>query len=160
MRVESAARERGAEAEGCDAWSMTEGIVTHVGVCYPRECDQVGHMNVAAYVGKFDQATWNFFARVGMDGSYFRDGHGGMGAVDQHLTYRREVHPGDVLQVTTSVVEIRPKALVFEHVMTDGVSGEEIATCRIHAVHIDTSTRRSSELPDEVRARVQELLEG
>jgi acyl-CoA thioesterase FadM len=33
-------------------------------VVYPWHCDHMGHMNVMWYVGKFDEATWIFFARI------------------------------------------------------------------------------------------------
>ncbi len=65
---------------GWQTCRMGEPLVTYTGVVYPWQCDQVGHMNVAFYVSKFDEATWQFFTHIGMDGSYFRDkvgGHGG-----------------------------------------------------------------------------------
>ena len=41
-------------------------IETYRGVVYPWHCDHMGHMNVMWYVGKFDEATWNLFAQVGV----------------------------------------------------------------------------------------------
>jgi hypothetical protein len=37
---------------------------TYRGTVYPWQCDHVGHMNIMWYVGKFDEANWNLFARV------------------------------------------------------------------------------------------------
>ena len=76
-----------------------------------------------------------------------------MGAVDQHLTYRRELHPGDVVEVTTEVLEVKPKAITFKHTMKETLSGEEAATCTITAVHIEPTARRGSPLPAEWRRR-------
>ena len=42
-----------------------EPEITYRGAVYPWHCDHVGHMNVMWYVGKFDEATWNLFHRVG-----------------------------------------------------------------------------------------------
>ncbi|MGH2754086.1 MAG: acyl-CoA thioesterase [Actinomycetota bacterium] len=133
-------------------------LTTYVGSVYPWQCDQVGHMNVAFYVTKFDEATWQFFAHIGMDGAYFRAGRGGMGAVEQHLTYRRELHPGDCVQVASEVIEVTPKSITFRHHMTESTTGEPVATCTITAVHIETSARRSAPLPDDVRARASALI--
>ena len=38
---------------------------TYRGTVYPWQCDHVGHMNIMWYVGKFDEANWNLFARLG-----------------------------------------------------------------------------------------------
>ena len=41
-------------------------IETYRGAVYPWHCDHMGHMNVMWYVGKFDEATWNLFATLGV----------------------------------------------------------------------------------------------
>jgi len=41
-------------------------LETYRGAVYPWHCDQMGHMNVMWYVGKFDEATWNLFAEMGV----------------------------------------------------------------------------------------------
>jgi acyl-CoA thioester hydrolase len=133
-------------------------LKTYVGAVYPWECDQVGHMNVAFYVAKFDAATWQFFAHIGMDGAYFREKRGGMGAVDMHLTYKRELQPGDVVEIATEVVEVKPKSITFRHTMKETLSGEEVSTCTIKAVHIEPTERRGSPLPHEVAKRAEALI--
>ena len=45
---------------------MADLFLTHRGVVYPWQCDQMGHMNVMWYVGKFDEATWQMFAQMGL----------------------------------------------------------------------------------------------
>lgn len=139
---------------------MTEqNPITYVGTVYPWQCDQVGHMNVASYVAKFDEATWQFFARIGMDGAYFRNRKGGMGAVEQRIIYSRELYPGDCVQVSTRVVEVRPRVITFEHEMTESLTGLTAAVCTITAVHIDPTKRRASPLPDHVFRRASTRFE-
>ena len=85
--------------------------VTYRGAVYPWHCDHVGHMNVMWYVGKFDEATWNFFARLGLTPAYLRDAGRGMAAGQQNITYKRELLAGDVVEVVKKVRRIRkPKA--------------------------------------------------
>ena len=46
---------------------MTAALVeTYRGTIYPWQCDHMGHMNVMWYVGKFDEATWQFFSMLGL----------------------------------------------------------------------------------------------
>ena len=139
---------------------MTEPLTTYVGAVYPWQCDQVGHLNVAFYVAKFDEATWNLFAEIGMDGTYFRERRGGMGAVDQKLTYSRELYPGDCVVVTTSVVELGPRKITFRHDMKERLSNETAATCTITAVHIQPEVRKAAPFPPEVLERAEGLLGG
>ena len=64
---------------------------TYMGTVYPWQCDHVGHMNIMWYVGKFDEATWNFLARIGLTPSYLRESCRGMVAVQQNVAYKREL---------------------------------------------------------------------
>ena len=74
---------------------MAEHTLTYRGTVYPWHCDQMGHMNVMWYVGKFDEATWQLFAAAGITPSYLRAQRRGMVAVDQRLSYRGELYAGD-----------------------------------------------------------------
>jgi acyl-CoA thioester hydrolase len=48
------------------------------GTVYPWQRDPMGPMNVMWYVGKFDEAVWNPFARVGRTPGYLRTTGRGM----------------------------------------------------------------------------------
>jgi acyl-CoA thioester hydrolase len=134
-------------------------LTTYAGMVYPRDCDHMGHMNVASYVAKFDEATWQLFAHIGMDGAYFRNRKGAVGGVDQHLTYKREMFPGDGIQVTTRVVEVRPRVITVRHELIESTSGELAAVCTTTAVHMDAVNRGASPFPDHVYERARRLME-
>jgi acyl-CoA thioesterase FadM len=87
--------------------------VTYRGTVYPWQCDHVGHMNVMWYVSKFDEATWNFFASIGITPSYMRDNARGMAAVQQNISYRREFFPGGIVEIRTRPLELRDKVIRF-----------------------------------------------
>ena len=70
---------------------MNDLVETYRGTVYPWHCDHMGHMNVMWYVGKFDEATWNLFASFGVTAAFLRDQRRGMAAVQQNITYRREL---------------------------------------------------------------------
>ena len=75
--------------------------VTYKGAVYPWQCDHIGHMNVMWYVGKFDEANWNFLATLGLTPTYFAEQHRGMAAVGTgQLGYPRPHRPSLALRVS------------------------------------------------------------
>ncbi len=132
---------------------MTTGQLTYKGAVYPWHCDHMGHMNVMWYVGKFDEATWSYFASLGLTPAKLRDNARGMAALEQNLTYKREVLPGDTLEIYTSTVEIKDKTVRFNHEMIDCETGEIVSICELLAVHMDTNARKAIALPKEVQIK-------
>ena len=133
-------------------------LETYRGAVYPWQCDHMGHMNVMWYVGKFDEATWNLFAAVGITPTLLRTQSRGMAAVQQNITYRRELRAGDVVAIRSGVLEMRDKVVKFVHEMRDALSGEIAAVCVITGVHMDGATRRSTVFPAEIVARGRDHL--
>ena len=88
-----------------------EQEATYRGTVYPWQCDHVGHMNIMWYVGKFDEANWNLFARLGLTPSYLRGSGRGMAAVQQNITYKRELLAGDIVEIRSHLLEIRNKSI-------------------------------------------------
>jgi acyl-CoA thioester hydrolase len=131
---------------------------THRGVIYPWQCDHMGHMNVMWYVGKFDEATWQLFAVLGMTPSFLREQQRGMAAVQQEIAYHRELHAGDLITIASQVLEIREKVLRFAHEMRNSETGELAATTTLTGVHLDTQLRKSCSFPPAVVERARELI--
>ena len=136
---------------------MTSLVETYRGAVYPWHCDHMGHMNVMWYVGKFDEATWNFFTLLGLAPRFLREHRRGMAAVEQRIAYQRELHAGDVVAVRTGALEVRDKVLRFVHEMRDADRDEVSAITVLTAVHLDLAHRRASPLPEEVRARARDM---
>jgi acyl-CoA thioester hydrolase len=134
---------------------MADLIETYRGTVYPWHCDHMDHMNVMWYVGKFDEATWNFFALLGVTPSFLRDHARGMAAVDQRIAYQRELHAGDIVTVRTGVLEARDKVIRFVHEMRNAETREVAAITMLTGVHIDRVARRSYSLPPEVLAQAR-----
>ena len=124
---------------------------TYRGTAYPWQCDHVGHMNIMWYVGKFDEANWNLFARLGLTPSYLRSSGRGMAAVQQNITYKRELLAGDIIEIRSHLLELRDKSLRFRHDMSNAETGEMAAFCEITAVHMDRSLRKSAVFADAIR---------
>jgi acyl-CoA thioester hydrolase len=64
---------------------VSEWKTTYRGIVYPWHCDHMGHMNVMWYVGKFDEACWQFLGMLGLDRLRFAENVPGMAAVEQHI---------------------------------------------------------------------------
>jgi acyl-CoA thioester hydrolase len=145
-------------------------LITYRGAVYPWHCDHMGHMNVMWYVGKFDEATWNLFATLGLTPAFFSAQNRGMAAVEQNIVYKRELVAGDVVTIRSTVLEIRETVLRFAHEMVRGEiaavaggvpqSGDVAATTILTAVHLDTVARRACAFPADVADRARALLNG
>ncbi|MBI5321644.1 acyl-CoA thioesterase [Bradyrhizobium sp.] len=125
---------------------------TYRGTVYPWQCDHVGHMNIMWYVGKFDEANWNLFARLGLTPSYLRQSGRGMAGVQQNISYRRELFAGDIVEITSRLLELREKSIRFLHEMRNAETGEIAATCEITAVYLDRQAHKSMPFEDAIRA--------
>ena len=137
---------------------MSRPLVTYRGVVYPSQCDHMGHMNVASYVGKFDEATWLLFTAIGLTPSRLRNENVGMAGVEQHIEYKRELYPGDVVEVSSTILEVKDKAIRFAHEMKNAETGEVAARTVLVAVHLDRATRLARPLPADVRDRARAML--
>lgn len=126
---------------------MSELVVTHRGVVYPWQCDQNGHLNVMFYVGKLDESTWTLIGDAGMTPEIMRAGKHGMVAVDQRISYRKELFAGDLVTIRSAFLEVRTKSFRFVHEMRNGGTGEIAAVCALTGVHIDAGDRKARELP-------------
>ena len=133
-------------------------LITYRGAVYPAECDHMGHMNVSRYVAKFDEATWQLFAAIGLTRARLQAEGRGMAGVEQHIEYKRELFAGDVVTVTSAILEVKDKVLRFVHQMTNDATGEMAAKTTLVAVHLDAKIRKAQALPDDVRERARALL--
>ena len=135
-----------------------ESAVTYRGTVYPWHCDHVGHMNIMWYTGKFDEANWNLLAKIGLRPSYLRESGRGMAAVQQHVTYKRELLAGDIVEVQSQLLEIGEKSIRFVHEMRNAETGEIAATCEFTGVYMDRQARKSTAFAETVRRAAAKLL--
>ena len=116
-------------------------FVTYRGATYPWQCDHMGHMNIMWYVNKFDEANWNTFAKIGINPSYLRVGKFGMAGVQQNITYRRELIPGDI-------IEVRP--------ISSQCVNESFSSFTKCATQNWTRLRQSAKLPPSISTEARE----
>jgi acyl-CoA thioester hydrolase len=132
---------------------MSEFAVTYRGTVYPWQCDHMGHMNVMWYVGKFDEASWQILATLGLTRARFRDDNAAIAAVEQRIDYKRELYAGDIVTIRSTVLEVKDKAVRFIHEMRNDATGEVAAVTVTVGVYLDTIARRARSLPSDFRER-------
>ncbi len=132
-------------------------IETYRGIVYPQQEDHMGHMNVAWYTSKFDEATWHLIACLGITPAYIRENNKGMAALEITYKYLAEVSAGDLLVVRSRIEEVRDKTILFKHTMFDAISDTPVATMQAVGVHMDREIRKSCPLPLHVKERCNAL---
>jgi acyl-CoA thioester hydrolase len=137
---------------------MESGRLSYKGIVYPWHCDHMGHMNVMWYVGKYDEATWSFFGNLGLSATFLENTNKGMAAIDQHILYKKECMPGDMLEIYTRPLGFKTKSISLKHEMINCGTGEVVSTCELVAVHIDCNTRKGVELPKDTIENITLLL--
>ncbi|KZK80108.1 bifunctional 3-hydroxyacyl-CoA dehydrogenase/thioesterase [Pseudovibrio sp. Ad46] len=131
---------------------------TYRGIVYPQQEDHMGHMNVAWYTSKFDEATWHMLAHIGITPAYIRESNKGMAALEITYKYLAEVSAGDLLVVRSEIKEMRDKTILFKHTMFDSITNTPVATMQAVGVHMDREARKSFPFPAHARERYEALL--
>ena len=80
-----------------------------------------------------------------------------MAAVQQNTTYARELLAGDLVAITSEVLEIGERKIQFPHTMVECLTGDIASICQITGVHIDRKMRRSTAFLDYIRTKALEL---
>ena len=137
---------------------MYTSIETYRGFVYPSVIDHVGHMNVQSYTARFDEATWQFLAQLGLTPSLLKRSQRAAVAVDQHTRYKREVLAGSLLHVTSQLIALGRTSLRFIHHMYDSETGDEVATTEFVGVYFDTEHRAPTPLPAVVHRRAAQMV--
>ncbi len=132
-----------------------DSAITYRGMIYPWQCDHMGHMNVMWYTSKFDEATWNLMALIGVTPTYMREQNRGMAAVQQNTAYKKELAAGDLIIVRSRILEVREKVIRFQHELINDEHNEVAATSELTGVHIDLHTRKACPFPPEILERAR-----
>jgi acyl-CoA thioester hydrolase len=123
----------------------------------PEWIDYNGHMNVAWYVAAFDIAGESFLEQIGLGPTYRREADASVFSVEAHITYRREVHEGDLLEFRTRLIGFDAKRVHYIQSMYRAADGELSSTAEWLVLHIDMKTRRTAPMPESLMAKLRDL---
>ena len=139
------------------AHGLANGQLTARDRVKPWEIGEDGTMSLHAHVLRFSAASMQMQAAVGMTATYMHERRRGYSTFELDLTQIGEAKVGDMIDVTTSISHLGNSSLRFAHRMT-GPNDREIAYLAQSGVHLDMDARRSTAIPDELRAAIGKLL--
>jgi len=124
----------------------------------PWEIGESGALSLPGYVHRFSAAAMQTLAAIGMTGAYMQEQRRGFSTfeLDLHLVSAAKV--GDIADVTTVFTHLGNSSVRFLHTMICKQSGRQLASMGQSGVHLDLDARRSTALPDELRALAKKLL--
>lgn len=116
----------------------------------PETADANGHLNVRHYLATFDDAEWLLFAELGLDESGSSGGN--VFALEQLLSYRREVLVGQEVSVHLRVVGHDARMLHVVSYLLNHDTREVAASIEGLEAYVDHTSRRMAPFPDDVAA--------
>jgi acyl-CoA thioester hydrolase len=87
-----------------------------------------------------------------------RESGRGMAAVQQNISYKRELLAGDIVDVRSVLLEIRDKSIRFRHEMRNAETGEIAAICEITGIHMDRQARKAVAFAEAIRRTAARLI--
>ena len=121
------------------------------------ECDENGHMNVRFYVVKAMEALAGLAAALGLPRAFAHNANATLIVREQHIRFRREVHPGAAVHVRGAVLEMSETDARLLLVMYHSNSGEPAATFQTVVSHVTPRAGRSFPWPGRTRERAAAL---
>jgi len=134
---------------------MGEWRETGRGCAFPWVCDQFGHMNVRWYAHAFDDAAFHLWSIYGIGQQWMLDR--GIHTVAAHTAtdFRLEVAAGGLFVVESAFSRVGSKSVTFKQRMLGADTGDLHATQTVVEVIFDPETRKSTPVPDQIRAVVE-----
>jgi acyl-CoA thioester hydrolase len=125
----------------------------------PRDCDILGHMNVAAYIDAVSDAMFTLQGAVGLDRAALDREQRSFVAAHIEADYRAEMLAGEVFTMESRVLHVGTKSARFGHRMIRMSDGACVFDAENVSVHFDLAARRALALPDALRAALNRLRE-
>ena len=126
----------------------------------PAWIDYNGHLNMAYYNVIMDRSIDELFAAMGMGPDYLKARNGSTMTAECHVRYVREVHLGDPLQVSITVIAADEKRIHFFEELRHATEGWLSATSENMSLHIDMSVRKVAPYPPDIADRVRAIVDA
>ena len=128
------------------------------GIVMPAHCDVYGHMNVRHYAAFFDDAGWQMFGKIGVSLADLQSK--GLGSVVASLSidFHHELKAGELTLVQGAFTRVGGKSFEYEMRLYAADPMTHCATQKTVEVCFDTTARKSSPWPDEIRSKIQTSL--
>jgi acyl-CoA thioester hydrolase len=91
--------------------------LTWAGECSAWECDELGHLNMRHYVGKFSQARKFLFIKLGLVNAFKPRAQSTVRVKNLHIKYLGEARPGQPLKIMSAILTVEEQTLSLCHIM-------------------------------------------
>jgi acyl-CoA thioesterase FadM len=147
------ARERRPRPRGLEGFRQTARDTVK-----PWELDVFGQSALSHYIHRFSAANGHAIAAFGMTPGYQRERRRGFSTFEFQLALDGPLQAGDGVRVQSALLHVGGSSMRLLHVMTNERSGERVAVLEQCGVHLNMDARRSTPLPDELRAKAKAML--
>src|SRR5262245_14711999 len=124
----------------------------------PAEVDVLGRAALSALIHRFSAANGHVISAFGMTPAYMRTERRGFSTFEFRLRILGAVRAGEQVSVRTGLLHVGNSSLRLFHRMTNGRTGQVVATLEQAGVHLDLAARRPAPLPPELRERAKAML--
>ncbi len=131
---------------------------TYRGLVMAQEVDSNGHMNVQFYTTKYDMASGQFMASLGIDFKERKRQQLGFAYVEMTIRYIKEVMEDDPIHIETVVRGVSSKVVSIEHHMKHSSTGKLLSTALAKWVVFDQVARKAVVLDDAFRNQLAQMI--
>ncbi len=121
----------------------------------PQWIDYNGHLNMAYYNVMFDRAIDELWLVLGIGPCYRQTRNASTFTAECHVRYLREIHLGDPVQVSVTLLAADEKRLHTFEELRHADQGWLSATSENMTLHIDMGQRRTAPFPPDIRATIE-----
>ena len=131
-------------------------VLTWAGECAAWECDELGHLNMRHYVGKFSQARAFLFIQLGLVNAFKARALSTVRVKDLHIKYLGEARAGQPLKIMSAILSVSEQTIRLCHTMyhTDG----KVAATQVETVeHIYLRNNKAFNWPKRLLKNAQNV---
>ena len=118
--------------------------------------DYNGHMTEFRYLEVFSMATDVLLIWIGGGAAYVKKGSSWY-TVETHIRHIDEIAAGQPMRVETQLIQGDDKRLHVFHYLYHGDDNRLLATAEHMLIHVDMKARRSSPMPDTMKAHAENI---
>jgi acyl-CoA thioester hydrolase len=106
------------------ARAMPIFVETYRATVAPADCDHLGHMNVQHYFAAVSDGMFAIMVRLGLGPEEIRRRQISFAVVRAETDFHRELRPGDVMALESTVLALGEKSATFHHRLKDVAAGD------------------------------------
>ncbi len=141
-----------------DPQDLTKLIPTSTGRIQPGDLDEFGRLGICGTVHKFTDSSVQIGAAIGLTADYIKTGRRGFSTFEFRVRISGALGLGDRYETRTGIAHLGNSSLRFLHIMSDAMSGREVARLGQFGVTLDLDKRRPAALEPELRAKAEKLV--